>query len=181
MLDGRGSSDADDDPLTYVWTGSFGVATGPTPTVILPLGTHVITLTVDDGKGGTDSDSVVVIVEDTSPPDISAISADPDNLWPPNHKMISVEVQVSATDNCDDTPICKIITVESDEPINGPGDGNTDPDWEITGDLTLQLRAERSGKGDGRSYIITVACDDVSGNTSNGTVTVDVPHNKGKK
>ena len=60
------------------------------------------------------------------------------------------------------------------------GDGNTAPDWEITGPLTVDLRAERAGGGDGRVYTITVECSDASGNKSWTTVEVKVPHNKGK-
>jgi hypothetical protein len=61
------------------------------------------------------------------------------------------------------------------------GDGNTAPDWVITGDLTVKHRAERSGKGSGRIYMITVKCADSSENSSTDTVTVTVPHDKGKK
>lgn len=53
---------------------------------------------------------------------------------------------------------------------------NTAIDWKITGDLSLELRGERTGSGTGRVYTITVACTDSSGNTSNSTVTVRVPH-----
>jgi hypothetical protein len=45
----------------------------------------------------------------------------------------------------------------------------------ITGDLTLNLRAERSNKGTGRVYTITIECVDASGNVSTKTVTVTVP------
>ena len=64
--------------------------------------------------------------------------------------------------------------------MEGEGDGNTSPDWEITGDLTLDLRAERSGQGDGRVYTITIECTDASGNPSAKDVTVIVPHDQGK-
>lgn len=61
-LDGSGSSDPDGDPLLYSWTGSFGTASGVSPTVSLPGGTHTITLTVDDGRGGIDTDTVSITV-----------------------------------------------------------------------------------------------------------------------
>jgi hypothetical protein len=71
--------------------------------------------------------------------------------------------------------------VSSNEPENGLGDGDTSPDWKITGNLTLNLRAERSGKGSGRIYTITVKCADADGNSSSGNVRVSVPHDQGKK
>ena len=67
------------------------------------------------------------------------------------------------TTSCDPTPICRIVSVASNEPVNGAGDGNTAPDWEITGALTVNLRAERSGQGVGRLYTITVRCVDLLG------------------
>ena len=61
-LDGSGSFDPDGDPLTFTWTNSFGTVLGVTPTVPLAAGVHIITLTVDDGKGGTDTDTVEITV-----------------------------------------------------------------------------------------------------------------------
>jgi hypothetical protein len=95
-------------------------------------------------------------------------------------KMVAVTISVEAANNCDGSTVSKITAVESNEPVDGLGDGDTSPDWEITGDLTLNLRAERSGKGNGRIYTITVECSDAVGNTTPGTVTVVVPKNKKK-
>jgi hypothetical protein len=178
-LNGTGSSDPDGDVLSYTWTGPFGTVYGSTPTVSLPLGTHTITLTVDDGKGGSASDTVVVQVVDATAPTIASASANPASLWPPNHKMVSVTVSVSASDNCSSAS-CRIVSVTSNEPVNGLGDGDTAPDWVITGNLTVDLRAERAGNGTGRVYTLTVQCTDTAGNSSTKTVTVTVPHSQKK-
>ena len=61
-LDGTWSYDPDKDPLTYTWTGPFGTLTGEAVTATLPIGTHTITLTVDDGQGNTDSVTTEVTV-----------------------------------------------------------------------------------------------------------------------
>jgi len=58
------------------------------------------------------------------------------------------------------------------------GDGDTAPDWSITGNLRLNLRAERSGTGGGRLYTIKVRCTDASGNSATKDAIVAVPHNK---
>jgi serine protease len=173
-LSGSGS-DPDGDALTFRWSGSFGTVSGATATVPLSAGTHAITLTVDDGNGGTASDMVVVTVIDTVPPVISAVTATPSVVGLNNHEMVPVVVTVSASNGCDGAVTCRIVSVTSNEPIDGTGDGDTSPDWEITGSLWLNLRAERAGMGTGRVYTITVQCTDPSGNSTTSTVTVSVP------
>jgi hypothetical protein len=93
--------------------------------------------------------------------------------------MVPVNLRVEADDNCS-VSSCKIKSVTSNEPINGLGDGNTESDWDIIGDLSVNLRAERSGKGSGRIYTITVECQDGSGNKSTKAVSVTVPHDRSK-
>ena len=181
MLDGSASSDPDGDVLTFTWTGLFGTASGPKPTIPLPLGAYTSTLTVDDGKGGMASDTVTVTVVDTTPPSITSVTASPNVLWPPDHKMVLVTVAASASDLCSAAPVCKITSVSSNEPINGTGDGDQEPDWKITGAFTVNLRAERLGTGSGRVYTLTVGCTDASQNSSTKTVTVTVPHDQPKK
>jgi len=112
---------------------------------------------------------------DNQPPVIDAVVATPDLLWPPDHRLVPVTVSVTATDNCDPAPVCRIASVASNEPVNGLDDGDTAPDWVITGDLTLDLRAERAGSGVGRIYTITISCADASGNASEAAALVTVP------
>jgi hypothetical protein len=121
-----------------------------------------------------------LVEADTEPPTISSVTASPSVLWPANHKMVPVTVTIVASD---DTGVVssRIISVTSSEPDNGLGDGDTAGDIQITGDLSLLLRAERSGKGNGRTYTITVECQDEAGNASTGTTTVTVPRDQGKK
>ena len=71
-LNGTASSDPDGDTLTFTWTDSFGTLQGPSPQVTLPLGSFTVTLTVDDGKGGSASDTVTITVADTKSPTVTA-------------------------------------------------------------------------------------------------------------
>jgi hypothetical protein len=86
--------------------------------------------------------------------------------------MVPVTVDYTATDNC--SAQC-VLTVTSNEPINGQGDGDAAPDWEVIDAHDLLLRSERSGKGNGRVYTIQVTCTDPAGNTVIRTTTVKVP------
>jgi hypothetical protein len=147
---------------------------------VFPLGTTTVTFTAKDSSGNVATASTTVTVVDTTPPTIHTLIATPNSLWPPNHNMVAVTTTVDVTDICDLTPTCMIVSVTSNEPIDGPGDGSTEPDWIITGDLTLELRAERSGPGDGRVYAITVRCTDDSGNSSQKIVAVTVAHDQRK-
>jgi hypothetical protein len=179
VLDGSGSSDPDGDTLTYAWSGSFGTARGVAPTITLPLGASTITLVVSDGNGGSDSATVTITVVDTTPPAIGSVIASPAVLWPPDHRMRSVSLAAVATDNCDASVVCSASSASSSEPGNGLGDGDTAPDMQLVGSFAAMLRAERSGKGDGRIYSIGMVCKDFSGNAAFGSTTVTVPHNRG--
>jgi hypothetical protein len=164
--------------------GSYDPDSGDTITITqdpagpYSLGPTTVTLTVTDSHGASSTCGGTVTVVDTTPPSIVSLSANPNSLWPPNHKMVPVTVTAIASDNCTAAPACHIVSVSSNEPENGLGDGDTAPDWKIAGNLTVNLRAERSGTGSGRIYTITTVCTDASNNnSSSGTVTVKVPHN----
>ena len=66
-LDGTGSSDQYNDPLSYSWVWTGGSATGATPTALFPPGSTTVTLTVSDGEFNA-TDTVNILVQDTIPP-----------------------------------------------------------------------------------------------------------------
>lgn len=105
-----------------------------------PLGSNLVTWTEMDGSGKRASCAQRVIVWDTTPPQIVRIVATPNVLWPPNHRMIPVNLNVEAVDNCDPSPVVRITHITSNEPQNASA-----PDWEITGPQSVNLRAERFG------------------------------------
>lgn len=193
-------SDFDGDGLNYRWfeglsdfTTSFisTIADGtpvhlPDFVIIggLPLGNHVITLEADDDTNSPESDDITVDVIDTTAPTISA-TVSPGILWPPNHQMVDVVIQATAADNSGSVTLT--ASVASSESPDTDGDGNTIPDYttpvinSLTGEITLQLRSERKGQGTGRKYTITVTATDDVGNSSDATVEIVAPHDKGKK
>jgi PKD repeat protein len=151
--------------------------TSTTLTYTFGLGNHTVTLNATDQAGNMASDNVIVKVVDTTPPNIT-ITATPSDLWPPNHKYVEVKVNVTAVDLVDPSPKVTFVSIKSNEPDNGIGDGNTTNDIVIVDNFTFNLNAERSGTGDGRSYTITYKATDFSGNTATASVIVTVPHNQ---
>jgi hypothetical protein len=185
-------ADADGDPLTVVWTvdgapvqtnnvpaGGPPTSTNVTLSAFLTLGQHPVVISISDGKAGLVTCSTTEAVVDTIPPTIVSATASPNVLWPPNHKMINCTISVTATDICSSVT-SRIKTVTSNEPIIGPGKGKpkSNADWKATGPLTVQLRAERLGRGNGRTYTVTIECTDTSGNSATKDVIVRVPHDQ---
>jgi len=112
------------------------------------------------------------------PPVCTTVKASPGEIWPPNHKFVTVTLS-GATDPDGDATTLRISGVTQDEALNGTGDGDTAPDAaRVSGRSDqVQVRAERSGQGDGRVYRISfTASDGVESCT--GTVSVGVPHDR---
>lgn len=121
----------------------------------------------------------------------------PSKLWPPNHKFIPEPVTVTAADASGNDVSVTLYPEAADE-IGGDGGSEHDPDAQMTdgtqnftaadtdGTATaaLQMRAERSGKGDGRTYTINwmasfgpTTCDSRSSQTDSYVpFLISVPH-----
>jgi hypothetical protein len=99
-------------------------------------------------------------------------------LWPPNHKMVTVTVGYDLETACTANPAAATLSVTSNEPVNGTGDGDSAPDWIVLDPHHVQLHAERAGTGSGRIYTITITATDSRGEVTTQEVTVTVPHNK---
>lgn len=115
------------------------------------------------------------------PPSCNLAVANPGNLWPPNHKMKSVDIDgvMDADAEFNDVTL-QITTVTQDEPVTGTGDGDTSPDAVIQvsdpRDAVL-IRSERSGDDNGRVYEINFNASDRF-ESCTGSVNVSVPHNR---
>jgi len=178
-LDGSASTDPDGDALTYIWNWSEGSASGVKPTIVLPYGSTVVTLTVDDGKGGVSTDSVTINVADTSPPALK-VTVSPGILWPPDHQYVNVLPSVIVSDISARNVQVTLLSVTSSEPDFGLGDGDTADDIVVNADGSIYLRSERSGAGSGRIYTITYKATDTAGNTTTSSASVLVPHHMGR-
>ena len=119
------------------------------------------------GPGPSPCPSLPAVV----PPAISALTATPDVLWPPNGQMVPVTIGVTVTDDSDPAPACEITSVTDNE-------GSAASASSLTGPLSLNLRADRNGRGAGRIYSIAVTCTNASQLNSSAVVTVLVPHDR---
>lgn len=129
----------------------------------------------DVARGASDHDPMVAVYcRDTTAPTLS-VTADPNVLWPPNHKYKTVQASSSVSDDADPDPVVTFVSATSNEPDNGPDDGNTTGDVVIVDDDTFRLRAERSSSGTGRIYTLTYEAVDSCGNSTVATATVTVP------
>ncbi len=133
-----------------------------------------------DAYRSSDHDPVIIGLNvcDEIAPIFEKVTAKPSVLWPANHKYVRVTTAVVVDDNFDPNPTVELVSVVSNEPDNGLGDGNTINDIVIVDDFTFKLRAERAGGGDGRIYTITYRATDACGNEVIDTVEVSVPHNR---
>ena len=190
-LDGSCSSDADsapgtnDDIVSFDWykvdacDPNFEdfLASGEIIDCNLPLGEHIIVLEVIDKAGAFDTNEVMIIVQDTTPPDFT-LSVTPTMLWPANHKMVLITPSWTASDICDESPEVTLVNITMNEGDEAKGDGHTAGDIQIGDDGSIYLRAERSGAGSGRIYTITYQAVDDSGNVAVARATVTVPHDQ---
>jgi hypothetical protein len=139
-----------------------------------PVGTTTITWTATDVHTNTSAPATQTVrVRDAQLPSVTNVSASPSALRPPDHTMRNVTVNYTAADNCS-APTCT-LTVTSNEAINGLGDGDKAPDWQIVDAHHVRLRSERSGTSTGRVYTIKITCRDGGGNQTVKTTQVRVP------
>jgi hypothetical protein len=127
-----------------------------------------------DGTDCTDAEPPVVVL-DESP-----------SLWPPNHayRTFTLADLVAAVEDgpcaaaLDINAIGQIVSIYSDEPENGMGDGNTQDDIVILGPTMFKVRSERQGGGNGRVYGVTFTAADAAGNETTALGRVTVPHSQ---
>ena len=145
------------------------------------LGTHGIAIQVTDEAGNSTVATTTHTVIDVDPPTINDAAPSQSVLWPPNHRMVPIDIAVDVVDACDSAVQCTIDSVTSNQPINGIGDGNTEPDWASAGPLAVALRAERAGPLAERVYTLGVLCADDAGNLSAIQTAVSVPHDQRRR
>ncbi|HZN01994.1 MAG TPA: hypothetical protein VFD06_00255, partial [Candidatus Polarisedimenticolia bacterium] len=175
-LDGSGSADPAQGALSYAWSTPFGTATGPSPTVVLPLGAWTVFLKVTNEQGLSSQDSVTVAVRDTIAPSVT-VRALPDLLWPPDGRFVPIQLALTIQDACEpELPLqARLVAVTVDGSTRSAASRDVAGADYGTDDRTILVRAKRSGRGGGRAYTALYQVRDRSGNVGIGTATVTVP------
>lgn len=159
----------------------------------LPAGTYYMGAIVDADAavyetGETNNNqsagegAIYVAVEEPTnqPPDCTQAGPTISSIWPANHKLVDVGV-FGVTDPDDDEVTLKVTGITQDEPVNGLGDGDMSPDGFGVGFDKAEVRAERSGTGNGRVYAVSFSADDGNGGICTGSVNVRVPRDRNKR
>ncbi|WP_433075068.1 hypothetical protein ACQP1P_28525 [Dactylosporangium sp. CA-052675] len=101
-------------------------------------------------------------------------TVDRPKLWPPNHRMVDVNVSVDLPDGVLGPRAFQLADVTGGDASDVTGFVAGQPS------LTGQLRAERAGNGGDRVYTLTYRGHDEIGRPAGCTVTVTVPHDRGQ-
>ena len=125
----------------------------------------------------SDHDPVIVGLDLNAPPFCGDAYPSEMYLWSPSHRFHDISV-LGVTDPDGDAVTINIDAIWQDEPVLGPGSGNTAPDGMGIGTNMAWVRAERMAGGDGRVYHIYFTATDSHGATCSGEVQVAVPHNR---
>src|SRR5206468_5587356 len=105
-------------------------ATGERAAMTLPLGVHAIAHRVRGPGGLVAFARLTVTVVDRTPPEARAL-ARPAVLWPPDHRLVPVHVDLAASDTCSPSVGVRLLSARSSEADDAPGDG----DGRTTGDI----------------------------------------------
>lgn len=134
-------------------------------------GAHMVTYYAVDNAGNVEQAKQLGVNIDRTPPAVT-VSLDRNMLWPPNHKMVDVQVSGIATDSLSGNASVDIRVVDEYGIHSGAvaGFGGV-----------VRLEAWREGNDmDGRHYTVTAVVTDKAGNSATATTEVIVPHDMGK-
>ena len=157
-------------------TVSWEVSDPQTP-ISAQSGCETVTVTADTAgatftcvatsDGGTSTETVTV-KRDATPPNLTCVPT-PSELWPPNGKLIPVNVSVELTDTTSGASGFLL----TDAPTSDAVDFNVG-----TPDIAGLLRAERAGNGTDRTYRLSYTGRDIAGNTAQCAALIVVPHDQ---
>ena len=167
------ASDRDGDQLSYEWTTTGGIISSTGREVIWTapeeIGVYEITVVVNDGHNGEDTESVTIIVGDNRPPTIISLVADADWTTPSD----SIQVTCTASDPDGDELSYEWSTTGGD--ISGTGDAVnwTAPEEADMYEITVVVNDAKGGNDS--SSVTLIAATDILPIIQNLQVTAEEP------
>jgi Mg-chelatase subunit ChlD len=120
-----------------------------------------------DHVGNVEETKSVLVKIDKTAPTLN-VSFNQSTISSKNHKLIPIIAFVDAEDIHSGIETIQLLSIESNQPDNGKGDGNTDEDIQGaelgTFDTEFSLRAERT-RNESRIYTVTYKATDKAGNS----------------
>ncbi|MBT2724139.1 glycosyl hydrolase 53 family protein [Bacillus sp. ISL-46] len=146
-------------------------------------GKNVVQYRSTDHVGNIEEVKSVSIKIDKTAPALN-VSFNSSVLIERNHALIPIKATVDGEDTLSGINRIELVSIESNQPDNGKGDGNTVNDIQGadfgTFDTEFLVRAERSGSGD-RVYTVTYEAWDNAGNSLIQSNRIIVKHDNSKK
>jgi hypothetical protein len=148
-----------------------------TSVILTEEGTFAVTYWSEDGAGNVEGAKSVTVQIDKHAPILKVIP-NVTSLWPANNKLVDIYIEFEVDGGVSGVGSIALVSITSNEnhaesDIQGADYG--------TADTSFKLRATRSGKGQGRIYTITYRATDLAGNTTEHSITIEVPHDQGNK
>ncbi|MFH1338997.1 MAG: thrombospondin type 3 repeat-containing protein [Candidatus Omnitrophota bacterium] len=149
-----------------------GIATVTEPIAVTTEGANQYMGGETTDIAGNRATTYVTINIDKTPPTVT-VTATPDTLWPPNHKLVDVTIAGEATDNLSGIASTAFKVEDEYDTI--------EPAIFDFGSI-IPLDAWRDGNDlDGRTYTISVTAKDKADNEAASSTTVICPHDQRKK
>jgi hypothetical protein len=167
-----------DEPRCNVGTVDAGACLSySVPITITESGRHVVSFFSYNQFGAPETRAKPVEVLIDKEPPVMTCSAVPDELWPPNKRMIGITVSVTAVDEVSGPADYLLVDIK-----DSAGDaGNAVQGFDIgTSDTKGMMLSDRTGYGGDRFYTLAYQSQDALGNVGTCDVIVRVPHDQGK-
>lgn len=166
--------------LSGATTSAAQIIAGNTASISLSNeGVTAVSFFATDQAGNNEAIKDLTIRIDKTAPVISGMPGSGCSLWPPDHKLVQVGVVTAADSISGIGPGSFVVTGKSSEAI-APGDNAIVITPDGSGGFIVQLEADRSGGGTGRTYTLNASAMDLAGNVGLATATCRVPHDQGK-
>jgi hypothetical protein len=180
-------------PVAFAPTATDACSSGvpivstPASGSVFPLGRTTVAIAATDAAGNTGTCALPITVVDQEPPVIRNLVLTQTSRSSSNREMVDVLVDYDQADNCPAAQCVLSVTggetrtavllssLRSNEQESENDHSRSDvPSFVIIDAHHVQLSVDRSGRGNSRTYVISVTCTDAAGNQTVKSATITV-------